>query len=132
MQRLPNITGYRIEVVELPAPKDEDQIDREVLGIEPPSPPPGPPTRMLQITLTGDLFPVTERAYDIAIGDQVLDALAIDGPGTSATGLLQRMPREGEQIAFRVAPVGDEEPTGEPRVLVAERFDLSKLDDATA
>jgi hypothetical protein len=131
MQRVPNITGYRIEVVESPAPKDEDQIDREALGIDPPSPPPGPPTRMLQITLTGDLFPITERSYDIAIGDQVVGALAINGPGTSATGLLQRMPRAGEPIAFRIAPTVDQDPTAEPQVLVADNFDLSKLDDAT-
>jgi hypothetical protein len=132
MQTVPAITGYRIELVEVPAPKDEDRIDREALGIDPPSPLPGPPTRMLQITLSGSLFPITERTYDIAIGDQVVGALAIDGPGTSATGVLQRMPREGEPIAFRFAPTVDQDPADEPRVLVAENFDLNKLDDATA
>jgi hypothetical protein len=83
---------------------------------------------MLRITLQGDQFPVSERLYDIRIGDQKLNSLAITGGGTSATGYLQRMPREGEPIAFHVEPLR----AAEPQVLVAENFDTSKLDDATA
>jgi hypothetical protein len=128
MLTAPNITRYRIEVVEVPAAKDETQIIREAIGLTPPTPPPGPPTRMLRITLQGDQFPVSEQLYDIRIGDQKLNSLAITGGGTSATGYLQRMPREGEAIAFHVEPLR----SAEPQVLVAENFDLSKLDDATA
>lgn len=124
----PNITGYRLEVVEVPAAKDEDQIDREALGIDPPTPPPGPPTRMLRITLEGGGFPVTERRFDIRIGDQVLDGVEILGHGAAARGFLQRPPREGEEIALRVDTPGQDE----RQVLLAEAFDPSKLDDATA
>jgi len=128
MIQQPIITGYRLEVVEVPAAKDEDRIDREALGIDPPTPPPGPPTRMLRITLEGDGFPVAERRFDIRIGDQLLAGVEILGHGTGARGFLQRPPRAGEEIALHVDTPGQ----AERQVLVAEAFDPSKLDDATA
>jgi hypothetical protein len=86
-----------------------------VLGISPPTPPPGPPTRMLRLTLRGGVFPVTEQPYEIRIGDQTLDSLEIIEGGTAATGLLQRMPREGEPIALHVMSLDDVGQTGRRR-----------------
>jgi len=126
--QLPHIAGYRLEIVEVPAPKGRDQIIREVLGAAPVSPPPGPPTRMLRITIEGASFPLGETPFEVRIGDQVLQSLAITGPGTGATGLLQRPPREGEEIALHVHSPG----VAEPQVLIAGRFDPAILDDATA
>ena len=34
--KIPTITNYRVEEVEVPAPKDEQQIIREVLGLAAP------------------------------------------------------------------------------------------------
>jgi hypothetical protein len=128
MMRVPNITGYRIESVEIPIAKDEEQIIREAIGLTPPTPSPGSAGRRLRITIEGDRFPIGERSFEIRIGDQRLTSLAITGGGTSATGFLDRMPEDGEAIAFHVSP-----PAGsEPRVLVAENFDRGKLIDATA
>lgn len=124
----PRISGYRLEYVDVPAPKDEAQIVREVLGASPPTPPPGPPTRMLQITVEGTRFPITETPYEVHVGDQVLQSLAITGPGTGARGLLQRRPREGEQVAIHVP----EPESADPQVLVAGVFDPSLVTDMTA
>jgi hypothetical protein len=123
---LPNITGYRLEIVEVPAPKDETQIVLEVLGAVPRTPPPGPPTRMLMITIEGE-FPVGETPYQVRIGDQVLGSLAIVGAGTGARGLLQRRPRAGEEVALLFRPPD----SPEPQVLVAAAFDPSIVDDTT-
>lgn len=128
MLRLPNITGYRIETVEIPIAKSEEQTIREAIGLTPPTPSAGTAGTRLRIILEGDLFPLGERPFEIRIGDQRVTAMAITGGGTSATGFLDRMPQEGEPIAFHVTP-----PAGAaPQVLVAESFDRSKLTDATA
>jgi hypothetical protein len=116
----PRISGYRIEYVDVPAPKDEAQIVREVLGASPPTPPPGPPTRLLRIiTVEGSRFPITETPFEVRIGDQVLQSLAIIGPGTGARGMLQHRPQEGDEIAIHVA----EPESTDPQILVAGVFD---------
>lgn len=124
---LPRISGYRLEFVDVPAPKDEAQIVREVLGVSPSAPPPGPPTRMLRITIEGSRFPILDTPFEVRIGDQVLQSLAVTGPGTGLRGLLQRRPQEGDEVAIHV-------PSAEPstsQVLIAATFDPSILDDTT-
>ena len=122
-----SITGYRLEYVDVPAVRDKYEIFREVLSGSPPSPP-GPPTRMLQITIEGDVFPITQEPYEVRIGDQVVRSLSIHGTGAAASGLLQRRPSEGDQIAIHVPTRAAEE----PQVLIAGVFDPGLLDDATA
>ena len=48
--KIPTITDYRVEEVEVPAPKEEQQIIHEALGLAAPALPPGPPRKMLKIT----------------------------------------------------------------------------------
>ncbi len=116
----------------MPAPKSDQQIIREVLGLAPPTPPSGPPRRMLRITLEGDFFPEGEQPYEITIGDQRLAALAVGPGGQQASGLIERAPAAGEQIAlvFPTQPLTGE--SGEGRVMLAGNFDPALLDSAIA
>lgn len=119
--RIPQITGYRLEEVEVPAPKDEQQIINEVLGLTEPAPPPGPPRRVLRVVLEADEFPITEVPLAISIGDQRLTGLAISGGGTQATAFVESMPNEGDPIVFHL-------PAAEGGTLLAGHFDPSRLD----
>lgn len=126
---IPNIQRYKIEEIEVPAPKVREQIIREALGINPPTPPPGPPKKMFKITMEADMFPHTNRPYNISIGNQRLVALATTPGGFRATGLLEQMPSAGEEIAFHFSAV---EEGGEARTVVAALFDTAKLDSGIA
>lgn len=125
----PNIKGYRVEEVEVPAPKEERQAILESLRLAPPTPPPGPPRRMIRITLEADVFPLTNEPYDIFIGNQKLQALAVAPGGRRASALIEQVPAQGEQIAFHMPGEGAE---GQPVVMLAGNFDTSKLDNRIA
>lgn len=123
--QIPNITRYLIEEIEMPPPKEEQQIINEVLGIIAPTPPSGEPRRMLRVTLKGEGFPTTEIQFGISIGNQKLTALKIFGDGKKASGLIETMPSEGEPIAFHM-------PIIEGGTVIAEHFQTSKLDTRIA
>jgi hypothetical protein len=126
---IPDIKRYKIEEVEVPAPKEREQVIREALGISPPTPPPGPPRKMFQITIEADMFPHTNTPYNISIGNQKLLALATTPGGFRATALLERVPSAGEEIAFHFPAI---EEGGEARTVVAAVFDTAKLDSGIA
>jgi hypothetical protein len=125
----PNITGYRLEEVEVPAPKPEQQIINEVLGITPPTPPPGPPRRILKIIIEGDEFPMSELPFSITIGDQTLRGLSVTNGGKQATAYIEQTPQQGEQIALHFPFIPTEE---EGRTLLAGVFDIGRLDTGVA
>ena len=120
--KVPQITGYRLEEVQLPAPKDEEQVIREALGLTERSPP-GPGRKMIRITLEADEFPVTEMPLEISIGDQFLTELNISLGEASA--FIETMPQDGEQIVFHT-------PSAEGGTVLAGHFDSSKLDTGIA
>ncbi len=120
--RIPTITDYRVEEVEVPAPMDEQQSLLEDLGIVPPSLPAGPPRRMIKITLEVDEFP--EKAnmpLTIVVGRQTLTNISVWGGGRSISGLINQMPHEGDQIVMRFPT------TGEEGTVLAGTFDTSKV-----
>jgi hypothetical protein len=126
---VPNIIGYRIDEVEVPEPKPDDQIIREVLGLAPVAPR-GAPRRMLRITMAADQFPqTTEPPYNITIGDQMLRGLEIAPDGRRASGLIAAMPAEGDVIALRV-PTKPQ--LGQDGVMRAGLFEHAKLDIGVA
>ena len=100
--QIPNITGYRIEEIELPQT--------------------GVARRMIRITLRGNGFPMSEIPFEISIGTQKLDALEFLGPGAGVAGLIETVPNEGDQIVFYT-------PLVEGGTVVAELFQMSKLTD---
>lgn len=118
----PIITSYRIEEIELPPPKSEQQILYEVMGIVEPNPPVGEPRKVLEITLEGDGLEMSGTPFDISIGDQVLDCLKVFGGGARVSGLIERVPNEGDQIVIHT---GMEEDS----TLIAGHFEISKLTD---
>lgn len=121
--KVPQITGYRLEEVQLPAPKDEEQVIREALGLTERIPP-GPGRKMIRITLEADdEFPIVEMPLAISIGDQVLTGLAVSGGQASA--FIETMPQDGEQIVFHA-------PFAEGGTVLAGHFDSSKLDTGIA
>ena len=126
---VPNITGYRVEEVEVPAPREQRQAILESLKVVPPTPP-GPTRRMIRITIEADAIPITNRPYDIFIGQQRLEALSIEPGGNRATALIAQIPAQGEPIAFHMPSVG--EGAGQPVVMIAGNFDTSKLDNRLA
>jgi hypothetical protein len=118
----PEITGYHIEEVDVPPPKERRQIILEVLGLAAPAPPEGEPRRRLAITLDGSGFAMTAIPFEISIGDRRIESLRILGDGTQATGLIDGVPSDGDPIAIHtVEPHRDS-------VIVA-RFDRAKLED---
>ena len=125
--KVPNITDYSLEEVEIPAPKDRQQIINEVLGLAEPSLPPGPPRRMLKITLEADEFPMIEIPFSVSIGGQKVTNLMLSGDGTRLSGLVETMPNQGEQIVFHLPSLADESGT-----VLAGIFDASKLDTGIA
>lgn len=118
----PNITGYRLEEVVLPAPKTEEQVIREALGLTERIPP-GPGRKVLKITLEADEFPDTEMPLEISIGDQFLTELNISLGEASA--FIETMPQDGEEIVFH-------SPLVEGGTVLAGHFDSSKLDTGIA
>lgn len=126
---VPNITGYRVEEVEVPAPREQRQAILESLKVVPPTPP-GPARRMIRITIEADALPITNRPYDIFIGNQRLRALSVEPGGNRATALIEQVPAEGEPIAFHMPAIG--EGAGRPAVVLAGNFDTSKLDNRIA
>ncbi len=124
----PNITSYRIEEVEVPAPVSEEQAIREVLGASEPAPR-GPGRRMLRITLEGDRFPEIEVPFSISIGDQTLVGLTVSPDGSQASALMERVPNEGDAIAFHFPR---EARATEGGVLLAGHFETSKLEGGIA
>lgn len=127
---IPDIKGYRVEEVEVPAPKEQRQAILEALQLSPPTPPPGPPRRMIRITIEADEFPMTNMPYDIFIGSQKLQALAVEPGGNRASALITQLPAQGEPIAFHMPDIGSA--SGEPVVMLAGNFDVSKLDNRIA
>ena len=125
----PNITGYRVEEVEVPAPKEHRQAILESLGIVPPTPA-GPPRRMIRITIDADAFPLTNMPYDIFIGSQKLQALAVEPGGNVASALIAELPVQGEPIAFHMPRIGGA--VDRTEVMLAGNFDVSKLDNRIA
>lgn len=122
---IPTITRYRIEEIEVPPPKNEQQIINEVLGIVEPTPPSGEPRRMLRITLEGEGFPTTEMPFEISIGNQTFGALEIFADGKRASGLIGTAPNEGDPIAFHT-------PSVQGGTVIADQFQISKLDRRVA
>lgn len=126
---MPNITGYRVEEVEVPAPKEQRQAILESLKLAPATLPSGPPRRMILITIEADAFPLTNQPYDIFIGSQKLEALAVEPGGGRASAFIAHVPTQGEQIAFHMPRGGAD---GRPAVMIAGNFDTSKLDNRLA
>lgn len=124
--KVPTITDYRVEEVEVPAPKDEQQIINEALGLAQPTPS-GPPRKMLKITLEADEFPTVELPFAISIGDQTVANLAVSGGGRRISGLIEAMPRQGDRIVLHFPSLAEEE-----GVVLAGVFDLAKLGTGTA
>lgn len=120
--RAPDITRYRIEEIEVPPPKDQQQIINEVLGLVEPKPPSGEPRKMLRVTLEGEGFPIMEVPFGISIGNQTLTALEILAGGKQAAGLIEALPNEGDPIAVHT-------PLVEGGTLIAGHFQMSKLND---
>ncbi len=125
--QMPNITDYSLEEVEVPAPKDEQQIISEVLGLTEPTLPSGPPMKMLKITLEADEFPMTETPFSVSIGGQRVTNLMLSGDGTHLSGLVETMPNQGERIVLHLPSLADESGT-----VLAGLFDASKLDTGIA
>lgn len=125
--RVPNITDYSLKEVEVPAPKDEQQIINEVLGLAEPTLPPGPPRKMLKITLEADEFPMIEAPFSVSIGAQRVTNLMVFGGGTRLSGLVETMPSQGERIVVHLPSLADESGT-----VLAGLFDSSKLDTGIA
>lgn len=123
--QVPSISKYRIEEIEVPPPKDEQQIISEVLRIVEPVPPSGEPRRMLRITLEGEGFPMTETPFEISMGNQKFGALEIFADGKRVSGLIETVPKEGDLIVFHT-------PLVESGTVIAERFQTSKLDTRIA
>lgn len=126
---VPHIKGYRVEEVEVPAPKEQRQAILESLGLAPRTPPPGPPRRMIRITLEADAFPLTNEPYDIFIGSQKLEALAVEPGGRRASAFIAQVPSQGEPIALHLTNEGT---TEQSAVMIAGNFDVSKLDNRLA
>ena len=120
--KIPTITNYRVEEVEVPAPKDEQQIIREVLGLAAPTLPPGPPRKMLKITLEADEFPMLELPLALSVGGQAVTNLAISGGGTRMSGLIDTMPHQGDRIVLHLPSLADEE-----GVVLAGLFDRARI-----
>jgi hypothetical protein len=127
---IPDIKGYRVEEVEVPAPKEQRQAILESLKLAQPSPTPGTPRRMIRITIDADTFPMTNMPYDIFIGNQKLQALAVEPGGNRASALIAELPAHGEPIAFHMPNTGGA--TGQTVVVMAGSFDTSKLDNRIA
>jgi hypothetical protein len=120
---VPTITGYRIETVTVPEPKDPQQIVREVMGVVPPAPR-GPGRQQLRITLEGDRFPRGERVFDVSIGSQTLRGLQVSSDGRRISALIDAVPSEGDRIAFHLPSAPE---VGEGGTLVAGLFETSRL-----
>jgi hypothetical protein len=125
--KIPTITNYRVEEVEVPAPKAEQQIINEALGLAAPALPPGPPRKMLKITLEADEFPMMELPLALSVGSQVVTNLAISGGGTRMSGLIETMPQQGERIVLHLPSLA-----GDEGVVLAGLFDRSRVTTATA
>jgi hypothetical protein len=125
--KIPTITDYRVEEVEVPAPKEEQQIINEALGLVAPALPPGPPRKMLKIILEADEFPMLEIPLALSIGEQAVTNLAIYGGGTRMSGLIDTMPRQGDRIVLHLPSLADDE-----GVVLAGLFDRSRIATGTA
>ena len=125
--KIPTITNYRVEEVEVPAPKAEQQIIHEALGLAAPALPPGPPRKMLKITLEADEFPTLELPLSLSVGDQTVTNLAISGGGTRMSGLIEAMPRQGDRIVLHFPALA-----GDEGVVLAGLFDRSRVITGTA
>lgn len=124
--KIPTITNYRVEEVEVPAPKAEQQIIHEALGLAAPALPPGPPRKMLKITLEADEFPMLELPLALSIGEQAVTNLAISGGGTRMSGLVAAMPHQGDRIVLHLPSLADDE-----GVVLAGLFDRSRITTGT-
>lgn len=123
MMRIPTISDYHVEEVEVPAPKDEQQILYEALGIVPPSLPAGEPRKMIKITLDADDFPNNlEMPFSIVVGNQTLTNLNVWGCGKRISGLVSEMPREGDAIVMHFPT------TEEDGAVLAGHFAMSKVE----
>jgi hypothetical protein len=120
---VPRITGYRIESVTVPEPKDPQQIVREVMGLVPPAPR-GPGIQRLRITLEGDRFPKGERVFNVSIGNQDLRGLKLSPDGRQMSALIDAVPSDGDQIAFHMPSTPE---VGESGTLLAGRFETARL-----
>lgn len=123
MMRIPTISDYHVEEVEVPAPKDEQQILHEAIGIVPPSLPAGAPLKVIKITLDADGFPDNlEIPFSIVVGNQTLTNLSVWGGGKRISGLVSQMPHEGDAITMNFPTL-----EAEGTVLVGH-FDMSKVE----
>lgn len=121
--RIPTISDYHVEEVEIPAPKDEQQILREAMGVDPPSLPPGPPRKVIKITLDADDFSENlEIPFSIVVGSQTLTNISVWGGGKRISGVVSEMPREGDAIVMNF-PTVEEEGT-----VLAGSFQMSKVE----
>ena len=125
--KIPTITDYRVEEVEVPAPKEEQQTIHEALRLVPPALPPGPPRKMLKIILEADEFPMLEVPLALSIGDQTVTNVAIYGGGTRLSGLIEAMPHQGDRIVLHLPALAEDE-----GVVLAGLFDRSKIATASA
>ena len=120
--RVPQITGYRIEEVQIPGPRDDNEVPDEVLGITGSGAPEPPPITVLKITIDADDFPDSEMPLMVTIGDQSLSDVTVSADGKTATAYIDHLPSEGDAIAFNVSPDNSE-------TLLAGNFEMSKLDN---
>lgn len=122
---LPTVTGYRLKEVQIPAPKSEQQIINEVMGVTAPTPPPGPPRTVIKVIIDVDDFPINEMPFQIFVGDQSLKALAVSGTGKEISGIAEETPHQGDRIVLHFPVLTSDEPAS----LLAGTFDINRLEE---